>query len=299
MTTETVGVEPATKKAGTTGVQARGGWRSLTFRASTAVSAAWLGLLALAGLAFPLLPLPDPARSDYGAIGAAPGYAGHLLGTDTIGRDMLSRLIIGGRVSLTVGIGGVALAVLIGSLLGLLAGFHGGVLSRVINALMDILLAFPSLVALIALSVFIGTGLKMIIIGIGLITAPQVARVTRAATLSFTQREFVTAARGMGAGGTRILIREIVPNVVGPVIAFATVLVAVAIVAEGSLSFLGLGVPPPASSWGTMMADGRSEFENNPHIALLPAAAMFVTLLALYFLAEALNRRFDVKEAAL
>ena len=212
---------------------------------------------------------------------------------------MLSRLIVGARVSLTVGIGGVALAVALGSVLGLIAGFYGGIVSRVINALMDILLAFPSLVALIALSVFLGTGLWMIILGIGFIAAPQVARVTRAATLGFTQREFVTAARGMGAGSIRIMRREIVPNVAGPVIAFATVLVAVAIVAEGSLSFLGLGVPPPASSWGTMMGDGRSAFADQPHIALLPAAAMFITLLALYFLAEALNRRFDVKEAAL
>ena len=277
----------------------RGAARRRGSRLGTYLAVGWLTVLVLGAIFAPLLPLPDPTRSDYAAIAVPPGTAGHLLGTDTIGRDMLSRLLVGGRVSLTVGIGGVALAVLIGSILGLLAGFYGGVFSRLVNAVMDILLAFPSLVALIALSVFMGTGLKMIIIGIGFIASPQVARVTRAATLGFTEREFVTASRGMGSSGFRILRRDIVPNVVGPVLAYATVLVAVAIVAEGSLSFLGLGVPPPASSWGTMMGDGRSEFADHPHIALLPAAAMFITLLALYVLAERLNRRFDVKEAAL
>lgn len=265
----------------------------------TVLSAAWILLLVVGAVAFPLLPVPDPNRSDYAAIAVPPGHVDHWLGTDTIGRDMLSRLLIGGRVSLTVGIGGTALAVLVGAVLGLVSGYVGGWLSRVINGLMDILLAFPSLVALIALSVFMGSGLTTIIIGIGFIAAPQVARVTRAATLGFAEREFVIASRGMGAGSWRILRREIVPNVVGPVIAFATVLVAVAIVAEGSLSFLGLGVPPPTSSWGTMMGDGRSDIDSAPHIALLPAGAMFVTLLALYFLAEELNRKFDIKEAAL
>lgn len=270
-----------------------------TMRVGTAVSAVWLVLLVAAAITFPLLPLPDPTRSDYSAIAVSPGSPGHILGTDKIGRDMLSRLVVGARVSLAVGIGGIALSVLIGSVLGLIAGFFGGFVSRAIVALMDILLAFPKLVALIALSVFLGSGLITIIVGVGFVAAPSVARVTRAATLGFTQREFVTAARGMGAGSLRILVREIVPNVVGPVIAFATVMVAVAIVAEGSLSFLGLGVPPPSSSWGTMMADGRFEFAHHPHIALLPAAAMFLTLLSLYFLAEALNRKFDFKEAAL
>lgn len=268
-------------------------------RLGTALAAVWMILLIAAAVGFPLLPLPDPTRSDYSAIAVGPGSPGHILGTDKIGRDMLSRMVIGAQVSLAVGLGGIALAVLVGSVLGLIAGFYGGLLSRSIVAFMDVLLAFPNLVALIALSVFLGSGLKTIIIGVGLVAAPSVARVTRAATLNFTQREFVTAARGMGAGSLRILWREIVPNVVGPVIAFATVMVAVAIVAEGSLSFLGLGVPPPTSSWGTMMADGRFDFADNPHVALLPAGAMFITLLSLHFLAEALDRKFDFKEAAL
>jgi peptide/nickel transport system permease protein len=266
---------------------------------SVILSISWLGLLAAAIVLFPLLQLPDPTRSDYGAISAAPFTEGHLLGTDEIGRDILSRLIVGAKVSLTAGIGAVLVATLIGSTLGICAGFFGGIANRVISAALDIMLAFPAIVALIGLGVFLGPGLGTIIIGIGIVASPAVARVARSATLLYVNRDFVVAARGMGAGSWRILFREILPNVVVPVIAYSTVLIAVAIVAEASLSFLGLGVPPPSSSWGSMMGTGRAELQHHPHIVLVPAAAMFLTLLALNFLAEFLSKRFDIKEAAL
>ncbi|MGK5113221.1 MULTISPECIES: ABC transporter permease [unclassified Geodermatophilus] len=269
-------------------------------RLVVSLSLGWLVLLLAAIVLQPLLPLPDPTRSDYGAIAEPPGTSGaHLLGTDEIGRDILARLITGARVSLTVGIGSIAVAVLIGAALGICAGFFGGRVNRVVSGVVDVMLAFPALVALIALGVFLGPGLDTIIIGIGIVASPAVARVTRSATMAFTNREFVTAARGMGAGSWRILRREILPNVVVPVLAYATVLVAVAIVAEGSLSFLGLGVPPPESSWGSMMGTGRSELATDPHIVLLPAFAMFITLLALNFLAEHLGKRFDIRESVL
>jgi peptide/nickel transport system permease protein len=265
-----------------------------------ALSWGWLALLILAIVLRPFLPLPDPTRSDYAAIAVPPGASpDHLLGTDEIGRDILARLITGAQVSLIVGLGSIGLAVLVGSTLGICAGFFGGIVNRVVSAIVDIMLAFPALVALIALGVFLGPGLDTIIIGIGIVATPAVARVARSATLLFANRDFVTAARGMGATSWRILSREILPNIVVPVIAYATVLVAVAIVAEGSLSFLGLGVPPPASSWGSMMGTGRSELATNPHIVLLPAAAMFITLLALNFLAEHIGKRFDIRESVL
>jgi peptide/nickel transport system permease protein len=264
------------------------------------LSCVWLVLLVAAFTLQPWLPLPDPARSDYGAIAVPPGASpDHLLGTDEIGRDILARLITGARVSLTVGIGSVAVAVVIGSLLGVCAGFFGGRTNRVISGVIDVMLAFPALVALIALTVFMGPGMLTIIVGIGIVASPAVARVARSATLTFANREFVTAARSMGAGSLRILRREILPNVVVPILAYGTVLVAVAVVAEGSLSFLGLGVPPPQSSWGTMMGTGRSELATHPHIVLLPAGAMFVTLLALNFLAEHVGKRFDIRESVL
>ena len=269
-------------------------------RIVVALSGGWLCLLVAAIVLQPFLPIPDPTRSDYAAIAVPPGVSpAHLLGTDEIGRDILARLITGARVSLVVGIGSIALAVLIGSALGVCAGFFGRLTNRVISGLVDVMLAFPALVALIALGVFLGPGLDTIIIGIGIVASPAVARVARSSTLLYANREFVTAARGMGAGSWRILRREVLPNVVVPILSYATVLIAVAIVAEGSLSFLGLGVPPPASSWGSMMGSGRSELASDPHIVLLPAAAMFITLLALNFLAEHFGKRFDIRESVL
>lgn len=264
-----------------------------------ALSIGWLVLLALAIAFFPILPLPDPSRSDYAAISAPLFSPGHILGTDEIGRDMLSRLIVGAQVSLTAGIGSIVVAVAIGSILGIAAGFFGGITNRIISGALDIMLAFPAIVALIALSVFLGTGLWTIVIGIGIVASPAVARVARSSTLLYVNRDFVVAARSMGAGNFRILIREILPNVVVPILAYATVLIAVAIVAEASLSFLGLGVPPPTSSWGSMMGTGRAELASHPHIVLVPAATMFITLLALNFMAEYFAKRFDIKEAAL
>lgn len=263
------------------------------------ISTVWLVILVGAVILHPFLGLPDPTRSDYAAITAPMFSPGHIFGTDEIGRDIFSRVIDGGRISLTAGLGAVSLALLIGAPLGIIAGFFGGITNRIISAVLDIMLAFPALVALIALSVFLGASLTTIIVGIGVVMSPAVARVSRSATLIFANRDFVTAARSLGAGNFRILIREILPNVVVPILAYAMVLVAVAIVAEASLSFLGLGVPPPAASWGSMMGTGRPELADNPHIVLIPAGVMFLTLLAINFLSEFFTKRFDIKEAAL
>ena len=273
--------------------------RRVKGRVTLAFSVVWLASLVLFAVTYQWWGLPDATESDYAAVGVGPFSPGHVLGTDPIGRDMLARLVVGARVSLLVGLCGAAVASVLGTVLGLISGFFGGAISRVVTAITDVLLAFPGIVALIALSVFIGPGLALLILGFGIIAAPQVARVARSLTLSFSNRDFVMAARSMGSPDTRVLRREIFPNVLGPVIAYGTVLVAVAIVAEGSLSFLGLGVPAPTSSWGSMIAEGRNSFHTAPHIALLPAGFMFLTLVSIYFLAEELNRKFDIKESSL
>lgn len=272
------------------------------------LSVTWLSLLLLAVLlhAVPLtfggsslLGLPDPAEIDYAAIAAPPFSPGYLLGGDEIGRDILSRVISGAGVSLVAGIGAVALAVMLGGPLGIIAGFFGGTTNRIISVVLDIFLAFPALILLISLSVFMGASMATIIVGIALVQTPAVARVARASAVQFAGRDFVQAARSLGAREFRVLVREVVPNVVVPVVAYAMVLLAVAIVAEASLSFLGLGVPPPTASWGGMMGTGRGELASAPHIVLVPAAVMFFTLLSISFLAEHFTKRFDIKEAAL
>lgn len=264
------------------------------------LSAAWLGIVVLAIVLEPFLGLPDPATSDYANVALGPfASSEHWLGTDLIGRDILARLITGAQVSLVVGIGAVVVGVLIGGIVGIVAGFFGGWADRVLGGVVDVLLAFPPLVATIALTVFLGASLQTIVLAIGIVFAPQLARVARSATLTYAHREFVVAARGTGATNLRILVREILPNTVAPILAYATVMVAVGITAEAGISFLGLGVPAPQSSWGTMLGENRSALTADPHMVLIPAFTMFVTLLSLNFLSEYFGRRFDIREAVL
>lgn len=264
------------------------------------ISAAWMILLVLLTLLQPWLPLPDPNISDFASIATPPFVeAHHILGTDEIGRDILARLIAGAYVSLIVGLGSVILAAILGTIIGVCGGYFGGVTDQILSVATDIMLAFPALIALIALGVFLGPGMGTIILGIGIVSTPAVARVARSTTKQVAGRDFVTAARGSGAGHLRILLREILPNVVMPVVAYATVLIAVAIVAEGSLNFLGLGVPAPNSSWGGMMGSGRELITSAPHIILIPAFVMFLTLQSLNLLSEHLAKKLDVKEATL
>lgn len=262
-------------------------------------SIVWLAMVVGLAILQPFLNLPKYNRSDYSAIAARPGSPGHLLGTDEIGRDMLSRLIVGGRVSLTVGLGALIIATFLGGSLGLIGGFFGGIVNRIISALVDVALAFPALIALIALSVFLGTSLRTIIVGIGIVGSPAMSRVARAATLTFVNRDFVTAARQTGASSWRVLRREVLPNVVVPILSYGIIFAGVAIIAEGGLSFLGLGVPPPASSWGSMMGGGRNQLAVSPHIVLIPAFTMFVTLVSLNFVGDQLGKRFDIRESSL
>lgn len=281
------------------GRRPRGGSRKGLPPWAVVLSITWLVLLLAGAFLLPVLPLPDPTRSDYAAIMAPMFSPGHILGTDEVGRDILARLLAGTQVSLFVGVASIALAVILGAPLGIVAGYFGGWINRVIVAGLDIVLSFPNLVALIALSLFLGPGLWTIVVGIGIIASAPVARVARSATLTYVNRDFVTAARGMGFGHLRIIVREILPNVVVPVLAYGMVVIAVAIVAEASLSFLGLGIQPPDASWGSMMGTGRAKLSQAPHIVLLPAFTMAVSLLAINFLSEHFAKRFDIKESAL
>lgn len=264
------------------------------------ISFGWLALLIILVLLQPFLPLPDPNVSDYSVLFTPPfSNWAHPLGTDQLGRDLLARVIAGAEVSLTVGLCSTAIAVVLGTAMGATAGYFRGAWDRIVSWLSDILLAFPMLIALIALTTFLGPSLGTLILGMGIVPAPLVARLARASTMGYTQRDFVSAAKAIGSSSARIVWREILPNIALVVIPFAITMIALAITAEGALSFLGLGVPPPQASWGSIMNEGRAYLRTAPYIVFIPALAMCVTLLSISFIADWANRLADTRESRL
>jgi peptide/nickel transport system permease protein len=262
------------------------------------VAWAWLGSVIAAALFAPLLPLWDPAVPDYSNVfgGITPQ---HWLGGDTLGRDTFSRVVYGARASLLVGICAVGMGAVVGGVLGMVAGYFRGRTERVLTWVADVVLAFPGLVLIIAIVAVLGASLTNLIAGLAILSVPTFIRLSRATTLVVAQREFVQAARAYGCRPLRIIAREIAPNVVLPVAAYAFIMVGVFIVVEGSLSFLGLGIPPPTPSWGGMIAAGRTELLRFPHIALFPAAVMFLTVLSINYIGERTRKQFEVKESNL
>jgi peptide/nickel transport system permease protein len=253
---------------------------------------AWIllvfGLAALADV----LPLADPSRMSLLARRAAPSLL-HLLGTDALGRDILSRLIHGARASLTIGLGAPLIGIVVGGAIGMVAGYFRGRGEMLIMGTIDVLLAFPPLVLALAITAYLGQSVLNLTLILALLSVPAATRVTRAVTLVVAQRDFVTAARALGASHARIMLRELLPNIAVPLLVYFLVAVAVIIVAEGALSFLGLGVPPPTPSWGSMIAEGRDSLDSAPSIAFIPAGAMFVTVLAFNLVGDTLRARAD------
>lgn len=263
----------------------------------------WLGLLISLAVLAPVLPFVDDpnARGDIDALQAPPS-AEHWFGGDDIGRDVFARVIWGARVSLFIGVAAVAFGFIIGGTLGLTAGYFSGRYERIVIGAMDIMLAFPALVLALALVTFLsepGTQnatLGTVTLVLTILAVPALARITRAATLTFAQREFVTASRALGARNSRIISREILPNVLPPMAAFALIAIAIVIVAEGALSFLGLSVASPTATWGNLIEQGRNKLSDAPWISLFPCAVMFLTLLSFNYVGDQLRRYFDVKE---
>lgn len=223
----------------------------------------------------------------------------YLFGTDTMGRDVLTRLIFGARVSLAIGLATPCIGLVIGGILGMLAGFYRGRAEALIVGTMDVILAFPGLVLLLAITFVFGPGLNNMILALGFLTIPSFARVARANTLKVARLEFVQSARMLGQSDLSILLCEILPNVIWPMVVYAMLVVSYMIVAEGALSFLGLGVPSPTPSWGGMIAEGKEVLDTAPHISLIPALGMFLTVLAFNLMGDALRRAVDPKEEQL
>ena len=258
----------------------------------------WIALVLAVAILAPVLPLPSPIDMDM-LERRAPFSVEHWLGTDGLGRDELARLIFGARISLIVGLCAPVIGLTIGGALGLLAGYFRGRFEALVVGSMDVLLAFPPLILALAVTAYLGQSILYLTLIIGVLGIPAFMRVARASTLTLARREFVIAAEALGATHLRILLRELLPNVMLPLIAFFLLGVAVTIVAEGVLSFLGLGVPPPIASWGSMIGEGRESLDVAPRIAFMPAIAMFLTVLSFNLIGDTLRALTDPRQGAL
>ena len=258
------------------------------------LSGAWLALLVVVCLVAGLLPIPDYA-APVGFPRTPPSGAsvGEWFGLDSLGRSVLSRSAYGGRVSLLLGAVAGITAMVVGTLLGLIAGYFRGIVDTLIMYFTDALLAFPPLVLLLAISSILQPSFRTLLFGLTVLVIPTFVRLSRANTLNWASREFVLAARNMGAGRMRIAFREVLPNVLPSVMAYFPTVVAALIVAEGSLSFLGLGIPSPTPSWGGMIADGKDYITTAPFLVFIPAAIIFLTVFALNQVGDHARTRFD------
>jgi peptide/nickel transport system permease protein len=251
-----------------------------------------IGLLVLMAIFAPILAPLDPIQQNYERLSQPPSSS-HWLGTDNLGRDVLSRVIHGTRVSLSAGVIAVGIAVVIGVLLGLIAGFFRGVTDEILMRVVDAMLAFPFLVLAITLAAVLGPSLQNSMLAIAVVSVPVFARLTRGQMLSEREREYVQAAKALGSSDARIVLQHLLPNIAGPVIIQATLSVAGAILAESSLSFLGLGVQPPTPSWGEMLNVARGYLRDAPWTAIAPGVFIFVAVLAFNLLGDGLRDALD------
>ncbi len=263
------------------------------------VTIAWMTLVALAAVLAPWLPLEDPGKIGVGGTREGPSGSSWF-GTDALGRDVFSRTVWGARISLFVGLLAIVMGMMIGGTLGIISGYFRGVIDQVISFVFFVFLSFPALVLALLITATINRSLITVSMTLGILAIAPVGRLARASTLQFAEREFVQAAKVLGARHDRIIIRELLPNVVIPMGALTLLGMGIAIVAEGGLAFLGLSVEGEAISWGKSVVDGSQarDLKNNPNVALFPIAVMFVTVLSLNFAGDRLREYFDVRETA-
>jgi ABC-type dipeptide/oligopeptide/nickel transport system permease subunit len=274
-------------------------WRLAAFARDRAalVAALFLLLVFAATLLAPWISPYNPNVASDQLRFAPPFTAGHILGTDEQGRDMLSRLLYGGRVSLLVGLVPVVIASAAGLLLGLVAGYAGGIVDALIMRTLDVLFAFPMVLLAIAIAGVLTPGLSTEIIAIAVVLIPYVGRLARTATLSVVSMPFIEAARAGGASRTALLARYVTPNVLPPLLVYATTLVGLMIVVGSGLSFLGLGVQPPTADWGSMVSEGREVLATAPMVTLIPGLVIVIVSLAFNFIGDGLRDALDPRSA--
>jgi peptide/nickel transport system permease protein len=266
-------------------------------RDKVAVGAAGVVLLLLVvAVCGPLLAPVDPYASSMLNRLKPIGFDGHLLGTDELGRDMLSRLLVGARLSLFMGITPVICAFVVGSVIGITAGYAGGWLNNVIMRTVDVFYAFPSVLLAIALSGALGAGIGNSLISLTIVFVPQLARVAESVTTQIRHRDFVDAARASGANAFTIVRVHVLGNVLGPIFVYATSLIAVSMILASGLSFLGLGVRPPEPEWGLMLNTLRTAIYTQPWVAALPGAMIFATSITFNLLADGLRSAMELKQ---
>lgn len=251
------------------------------------------GFIIMAVLA-PWLAPHDPYRQEF-LDRLQPANADHLLGTDAFGRDLLSRIIYGARISIAVGFLATGLAALAGTLLGVVTGYFGGRLDDVIMGLVDILMAFPMLLLCLLMVATLGSSFQNVVIAIGIAMAPRFVRLARAPVLAIKEMEYIEAARALGLPHYRIIFFHVLPNAVGSLIVVATLQVAQAIIAEASISFLGMGVAPPVATWGNILQEGVGQLRNAPWISIWSGTAIVIVVLALNIVGDALRDLLDPK----
>jgi peptide/nickel transport system permease protein len=250
-------------------------------------------LIVLLALAAPLLPLRDPNVTAPARRLSGAGVNGYILGSDQLGRDLLSRLLWGARVSITVALVAAGVAFVAGGAVGLLSGFYGGAVDNVLMRLIDILMAFPYVLLAIALVAALGPGLLNALIAIAVVNISFYARGVRAAVLVVRHMAFIEAARALGARDMRILLKEVLPNVAPPLLVFVTLNIGALIVETAGLSFIGLGAQPPTADWGTMLADGRQFMMTAPHVAAIPGLAVLALVWGLNMVGDGLRDMLD------
>ncbi|OYW15207.1 MAG: ABC transporter permease [Sphingomonadales bacterium 12-62-5] len=297
--------QPAIAVAGTAPVKGkrpatRSFWRNVLRRLLqdrfTMICFGVLMLIILAAIFAPLIAPHDPYRTSMARRLIAPGDARHWLGTDELGRDLLSRLIYGGRLSLFTGFTPVLLATLIGGALGVIAGYVGGAVNMLIMRVIDVFYAFPSVLLAVAISGVLGAGIGNTILSLTLVFIPPIARVAESVATQMRAQDFVEAARATGAANWRIVTAHVVPNVTGPILSYASSLISVSIVLASGLSFLGLGITPPEPEWGLMLNTLRQAIYVAPLNAIIPGAMIFITSMCFNLMSDGLRSAMDVKQ---